>query len=150
MEYAEAMGAEYVVFHVNDVSNEEVISYEWEHTDEEVIRAVAEIVNELTRGKNYHFKLLFENLFTPGMMLLKPSETALMLELTDYENKGILKNTVINHIAEKYPFLTMEGLDTPKSAYAMQYAGPGDFIVLSEEVMPNISGLPKTQAPLMN
>ncbi|MBR5872333.1 MAG: TIM barrel protein [Oscillospiraceae bacterium] len=93
MEYAEEIGAEYVVFHVNDVSNEEVISYKWEHTDEEVIRAVAEIVNELTRGKNYHFKLLFENLFTPGMMLLKPAETALMLELTDYSNKGILMDT---------------------------------------------------------
>lgn len=93
MEYAEEMGAEYVVFHVNDVSNEEVITYEWEHSDEEVIRAVAEIVNELTRGKTYHFKLLFENLFTPGMMLLKPAETALMLELTDYDNKGILMDT---------------------------------------------------------
>lgn len=93
MEYAEAIGAEYVVFHVNDVSNEEVISYEWEHTDEEIIRAAADIVNELTRGKNYHFKLFFENLFTPGMMLLKPKETALMLELTDYENKGIIMDT---------------------------------------------------------
>ena len=93
MEYAEAIGAEYVVFHVNDVSNEEVISYEWEHTDEEIIRAATDIVNELTRGKNYHFKLFFENLFTPGMMLLKPKETALMLELTDYENKGIIMDT---------------------------------------------------------
>lgn len=68
----------------------------------------------------------------------------------NYDNKGILKNTVINHIAEKYPFLTMEGIDTPKSEYAMQYAGPGDFIVLWEDGMPNISGLPKTQATLMN
>ncbi|MBE6881861.1 MAG: AP endonuclease [Ruminococcaceae bacterium] len=93
MDYAEKMGAEYVVFHVNDVSNEEVITYKWEHTDEQVIRAAAEVVNELTRGRNYHFKLLFENLFTPGMMLLKPAETALMLELTDYDNKGILMDT---------------------------------------------------------
>lgn len=90
MEYAESVGAEYVVFHVNDVSNEEIFNYQWEHTNEEVIRGVAEIVNALTKGKNYHFKFLFENLFTPGMMLLNPKETALMLELTDYENEGIL------------------------------------------------------------
>lgn len=93
MEYAEKVGAEYVVFHVNDVSNEEIFDYKWEHTNEQVIRGAAEIVNELTRGKNYHFKLLFENLFTPGMMLLNPKETELMLELTDYENKGILMDT---------------------------------------------------------
>lgn len=93
MEYAEKMGAEYVVFHVNDVSNEEIFTYDWEHTNEQVIRGAAEVVNELTKGKNYHFKLLFENLFTPGMTLINPKETELMLSLTDYENKGLLMDT---------------------------------------------------------
>lgn len=93
MDYAEAMNAEYVVFHVNDVSNEEIFTYKWVHTNEEVIRAASEVVNALTKGRNYHFKLLFENLFTSGMMLLNPKETGLMLELTEYENKGILMDT---------------------------------------------------------
>lgn len=93
MEYAEAIGAEYAVFHINDVSNEEILTYEWEHTNKEVIIAAAEIINELTKGKNYHFKLLLENLFTPGMMLLNPNETELMLNLVEYENKGILMDT---------------------------------------------------------
>lgn len=93
MDYAEAMGAEYAVFHINDVSNEEVLTYEWEHTNREVIVAAAEIINELTRGRNYHFKLLLENLFTPGMTLLNPKETELMLNLVNYENKGIVMDT---------------------------------------------------------
>lgn len=93
MEYAEAIGAEYAVFHINDVSNEEILTYEWEHTNKEVIIAAAEIINELTKGKNYHFKLLLENLFTPGMMLLNPNETELMLNLVEYKNKGILMDT---------------------------------------------------------
>ena len=93
MDYAEKIGAEYVVFHVNDVSNEEIFTYQWEHSNVEVIKGVSEIVNELTQNKNYHFKLLFENLFTPGMMLLDPKETELMLNLTDYENKGLLMDT---------------------------------------------------------
>ena len=93
MDYAEAMGAEYAVFHINDVSNEEVLTYEWEHTNREVIVAAAEIINELTRGRNYHFKLLLENLFTPGMTLLNPNETELMLNLVNYENKGIVMDT---------------------------------------------------------
>ena len=87
------MGAEYAVFHINDVSNEEVLTYEWEHTNREVIVAAAEIINELTRGRNYHFKLLLENLFTPGMTLLNPNETELMLNLVNYENKGIVMDT---------------------------------------------------------
>lgn len=93
MDYAEAMGVEYAVFHINDVSNEEILNYEWEHTNKQVITAAAEIINELTRGRNYHFRLLLENLFTPGMMLLNPSETELMLSLVDYENKGIVMDT---------------------------------------------------------
>lgn len=93
MDYAEKMGAEYVVMHVNDVSNEEILTWKWLHSNEEVIRGMAELTNECIRGRNYHFKLLFENLFTPGMTLLDPGETELMLSLTDYENKGILMDT---------------------------------------------------------
>lgn len=93
MDYAEKIGAEYVVFHVNDVSNEEIFTYQWEHSNIEVIRAATEIVNELTEPRNYHFKLLFENLFTPGMTMLNPNETELMLELVNYDNKGILLDT---------------------------------------------------------
>lgn len=93
MDYAEAMGAEYAVFHINDVSNEEILNYEWEHTNKQVITAAAEIINALTKGKNYHFKLLLENLFTPGMTLLDPKETELMLSLVEYENKGIVMDT---------------------------------------------------------
>lgn len=47
-----------------------------------------------------------------------------------YDNKGFLKNAVINHIAEKYPFLSMDGIDGPKTYKSLQYAGPGDFITL--------------------
>lgn len=47
-----------------------------------------------------------------------------------YDNKGFLKDLVINHIAEKYPFLTMDGIDGPKTHSSLQYAGPGDFIAL--------------------
>ena len=93
MDYAEAMGAEYAVFHINDVSNEEILNYEWEHTNKQVITAAAEIINALTKGKNYHFKLLLENLFTPGMTLLDPKETELMLSLVEYKNKGIAMDT---------------------------------------------------------
>lgn len=47
-----------------------------------------------------------------------------------YDNKGFLKNLVINHIANKYPFLSMEGIDGPKTYNSLQYAGPEDFIAV--------------------
>lgn len=111
MDYAEKMGAEYVVMHVNDVSNEEILSYSWLHSNEEVIRGMAELVNCCTKGKNYHFKLLFENLFTPGMDLLNPKETELMLSLVDYENKGILMDTGHLMCASRVVTNESEGID---------------------------------------
>ena len=93
MDYAEAMGAEYVVFHVSDVSNEEVFSYRWEHTDREILDASAELLNELTDGRNYHFKLLLENLFTPGHHFIDPAETEYLLDRVRYENTGLLLDT---------------------------------------------------------
>lgn len=93
MDWAEEMGAEYAVFHVSDVSNEEIFDYKWEHTNTEVIDATAELLNYVMRGRGYHFKLLLENLFTPGMTLTDPHETERMLSALDYENKGLLLDT---------------------------------------------------------
>lgn len=60
-----------------------------------------------------------------------------------YDNKGFLKNLVINHIAEKYPFLTMDGIDGPKTETSLQYAGPGDFISLGVHPKYHISSVKK-------
>ena len=87
------MGVEYAVFHVSDVSNEEIFDYKWEHTNAEVIDATAELLNYVMKGRDYHFKLLLENLFTPGMTLADPRETERMLDALDYENNGLLLDT---------------------------------------------------------
>jgi len=93
MDYAEGMGVKYAVFHVSDVSNEEIFDYKWEHTNNEVIDATAELLNFVMKGRDYHFKLLLENLFTPGMTYTDPRETERMLSKLDYENKGLLLDT---------------------------------------------------------
>ena len=63
------------------------------HTNEEVIRATAALINRVMRGRKYSFTLLFENLFVPGMTLINSAETELMLSLVEYENKGIMLDT---------------------------------------------------------
>lgn len=93
MDRAEELGAEYAVMHCADISNEEVLLGRTIHTNEEVIRATAELINSVTRKRRYSFTLLFENLFVPGMTLINAEETRLLLDLVEYENKGIMLDT---------------------------------------------------------
>ncbi len=44
------------------------------------------------------------------------------------DNNGTLKEYIINKIADKYPWLSMDGIDGPKSYSSLQYAGPEDYI----------------------
>jgi hypothetical protein len=93
MDYADRMGVEYVVFHVSDVSLEEGYTYQWEHTDREVIDASAELLNILTDGERYSFKLLLENLWWKGFSMTSSDLTRYMLDQIHYENKGIMLDT---------------------------------------------------------
>lgn len=102
--YAEAMGAEYVVFHVSDVSPEETLTYRRFHTDEAVIDASAELLNFLFKGKSYPFALLLENLWWPGLTLTRPAMTERLLSAVSYPNTGLLFDT--GHLFNANPSLT--------------------------------------------
>ncbi|MBQ3400196.1 MAG: AP endonuclease, partial [Lachnospiraceae bacterium] len=52
------LGADYVVFHVSDVSVEECWTYRWRHTDEEVLDASVEVINTILEGLPEKFELL--------------------------------------------------------------------------------------------
>lgn len=93
MEHAEKMGVEYAVFHVSDVSLEEGYTYRWEHSDREVIDASIELLNILTDGEKYTFRLLLENLWWKGFSMTDPYLTEYMLDKLHYENKGIMLDT---------------------------------------------------------
>lgn len=90
LERAEASGAEYVVFHVSDVSIEEGYTYKWLHSHEQVISEAAKLVNLLMEGKTYKFKFLMENLHWAGLTYERVEETKLLLDEVKYENKGLL------------------------------------------------------------
>ena len=66
MERARCMEAEYVVFHVSDISMEECFTYHFSHTNDQVITAALELVNELLDGKDWPFAFLVENQWWPG------------------------------------------------------------------------------------
>ncbi|MBE6033712.1 MAG: AP endonuclease [Clostridiales bacterium] len=109
LERADRAGAEYVVFHVSDVSIEECYTYKWLHTDEEVIDASAELINLLLDNKNYKFKFLMENLHWAGFNFTRPDMTKRLLQKVHYQNKGIMLD--IGHL-----MCTNTNLKTEKQA----------------------------------
>jgi len=87
---AESLGVRYVVFHVSDVSIEEGYTYQWEHTDQEVIDAAAELINLLLDGQGYSFEFLMENLHWPGFTFTRPELTGRLISRVNYPKKGIM------------------------------------------------------------
>jgi len=93
LDFAESIGAKYVVFHVSDVSMEEALSYSFKHSDEQVIEATVELINEMLDGGGYSFMFLVENLWWPGLTMTSPDNTRRLLEGIHYNNKGIMLDT---------------------------------------------------------
>ena len=80
-------GAEYVVFHVSDVSVEEGYTYRWEHNHQEVVDAALEVINTLLSGRNLTLAFLVENQWWPGFTFTMPALTRRLLDGIQYENK---------------------------------------------------------------
>ncbi len=87
---AKLLGASYVVFHVSDVSIEEGYTYQWEHTDEDVVNASIEVINSIMGDPSFSFYFLIENLQWPGFSFTKPDLTKRLLSEIEYKKKGIM------------------------------------------------------------
>lgn len=90
---AHEYGAEYVVFHISEASVEESFTWNYSHTDEEVIDAAAELLNELFAEEDGTLLLLMENLWQPGLTFTDPKMTKRLLEQVNYPNRGIMLDT---------------------------------------------------------
>lgn len=106
LERAVALGAEYVVFHVSDVSIEEGYTYQWEHTHQEVIDASLELINDLTGGRRWPFAVLVENQWWPGFTFTDPELTRYLLDGIRHPDKGLLLDT--GHLMNTNPALNSE------------------------------------------
>ena len=93
LEQAIALQAPYTVFHASDVSIEETYTYQWNHTDREVIDAVVEVINRVYGKEDLGPTLLLENLWWPGFRFTDPELTRELLERIEYPNKGIILDT---------------------------------------------------------
>nr|WP_294490135.1 TIM barrel protein [uncultured Anaerosporobacter sp.] len=112
LEYADRIGAKYVVFHICDVSAEESFTGKFKHSDEEVIDVSCSLINELLDGKGYQFDFLMENLWWPGLNYKNPLITKRLIDGVNYAKKGLMLDT--GHLMN-----TNQELKTPEEA--LQY-----------------------------
>ncbi|MDW8801143.1 TIM barrel protein [Clostridium sp. A1-XYC3] len=93
IETATKVGAEYVVFHVAHVETEHTYDYKFTYSDNEVVHASIDLINEVFNGINTNVKLLFENMWWPGFTMLDKKIALELLDKVQYKNKGFMLDT---------------------------------------------------------
>lgn len=93
LDWCQAAGARYVVYHVANVTLDETATYRFEHTDGQVIASALEIINDALAGAEYDFWFLVENLWWPGFSFTRPDITRELLRGIAYPKKGIMLDT---------------------------------------------------------
>ena len=90
LDFAQQIGAEYVVMHVVEIGTTETLTGQFKYSHKEVIDALCQVANSLFKDKNYTFALLLENLWWKGFDFTDPQLTKYMLDKIEYQNKGIM------------------------------------------------------------
>lgn len=83
----------YVVFHVAHNRTSEMYTREFSASDEDVIRMSIELVNEIVSEMPQDCKLLFENLWWPGLTFCQPRLAAMLLEQVNCAETGFMLDT---------------------------------------------------------
>ena len=135
LDYAKKMHAEYVVFHITQVSYAESLTYELIHSNEEVIDAAAAFINRLLDGQDYDFYFLMENLWWPGLTFENPVLTRKLLDQVHYPKKGLMLDT--GHFMS-----TNTGLKTPVNALVYL----NQMLDAHEALLPMIKGIHLNQS----
>ena len=81
---------QYLVFHVAHNVTSEMYTREFAHTDEEVIEGTVELVNEIAAEIPQGVRLLFENLWWPGLTFQKPQLAGALLERVSHVDTGFM------------------------------------------------------------
>ena len=84
---------QYLVLHVAHNRTSEMYTRAFAATDEDVIRATIELVNEIACEIPEGCRLLFENLWWPGLTFCQPHLAAMLLEEVNYPAVGFMLDT---------------------------------------------------------
>ncbi len=90
---AKKLEVEYVVLHACNSKVTESMTYDFKYSDEEVLKSVVSLINDLFANEEYTFKLLLENLWWPGLKLINKKEVEYILKNVKYKNIGFMLDT---------------------------------------------------------
>lgn len=93
VQVARRYGAQYVVFHVSEASVEESLTFCRRHTNEQVIDAACDLLNQVFADEDPDLALMLENLWYPGLTITDPAMTRRLFEGVRHPNKGIMFDT---------------------------------------------------------
>ncbi|NLZ92979.1 MAG: sugar phosphate isomerase/epimerase [Firmicutes bacterium] len=103
---ARALNAKYMVFHVAHVELLDAYTRQFSYTDEDVLEASLEIIEEAFGYEDQGITLLLENLWWPGLRLVDYQSTKDFFERVSYPNKGFVLD--ISHLMITNPALRTE------------------------------------------
>ena len=90
---ARVAGARYLVFPVGEIKPWEAYTWQFGATDDEVVTAAVEVINELVPYIPDHMTLFFENQWYPGLRLLDKVSALRLIRGVRHPNSGIMLNT---------------------------------------------------------
>ena len=96
IEHASALSPAYGVFHASNARMDEVLGFRHRDSDEDVLHAVAELLNNTVRtfpGGEPPFRILFENIWWPGLTMKDSTGYEILAEELEFSNWGLCLDT---------------------------------------------------------
>ena len=93
LEYGLSLKTPYIIFDVANADEQEVSTFEWKHSDHQIMDAAIEILNILLKGVEPNFYLLLGNSSWPGFTFTDPQKTEYLLSRINYPKVGIMLDT---------------------------------------------------------
>lgn len=105
LDIAHSLEVEYMVFHVSHVLPEETFTKKYKSNSKEVLSHSIELINKIF-NQNYSIKVLFENLWWPGLNFLEYPLTKFFIDQVEYSSKGfmldlshlLITNSAVNNL----------------------------------------------------
>lgn len=93
LEKAKQAKVKYVLFHVSHVELEHCYTYQFTYSNEEIILAFIEFINQVLEGFEADFEILFENHWFPGLIFTDPGEIKILMGQVKYPKLGFVLDT---------------------------------------------------------
>ena len=138
---------EYLVYRVEEVSPAEQYSWNFDHTNAEVMKMAARVFNRVSDQVPADTKVLFENSWWPGLTLQNAKQTGEFLEKIKFDNIGLMLDT--GHLLNTNPDLKSEREGIDYICQTLKNLGELRHYIKGVHLSCSLSGEYQRQSPRM-